>query len=360
VQYYWFNLTAQLKSPGKAKDYLAMVDISVVNGDILKRGCDLLILKHADGFYGVDAIAADRLGFSQALPANRFAIVPGTKVKATQVLFMGVGQLGDFRYSQIRKFGARSLELANQKAPHAQKICMPIHGPGYGLDENEAFLSLVAGLTDSIDAGKCSPKLEKVEIVENYDIRAKRLHHLLDELFRPTASIISSRQSVTVEMPSRKSVRGRQSKSIRDELAQYGAPSEKKVRMFVAMPFKDDYTDEYDIAITEATQYANIVCERLDKQAYVGDIVEQIRKQIEASNGLLALLNDANPNVYLEVGYAWARKKPLVLIVRKDQQLPFDLRGQKYIIYSNISDLRTKLKAELKSLNDNGVLSGKK
>jgi hypothetical protein len=35
--------------------------------------------------------------------------------------------------------------------------------------------------------------------------------------------------------------------------------------MFVAMPFKDDYTAEYDIAITEATQHANIVCERLDK-----------------------------------------------------------------------------------------------
>jgi hypothetical protein len=242
-----------------------MVDISVVNGDILKRGCDLLILKHADGFHGVDAIAADRLGFTEALPANRSAIVSGAKAKATQVLFIGVGQLGDFRYTQIRKFGGRSLELANQKAPHAQKICMPIHGPGYGLDESEAFLSLVAGLTDSIDAGKCSPELEKIEIVENYDVRAKRLRHLLDELFRPKTSKITSGQSVTIEIPPRKRVRGRQNKNIREELAHYGAPSEKKVRMFVAMPFKDDYTDEYDIAITEATQHANIVCERLDK-----------------------------------------------------------------------------------------------
>jgi hypothetical protein len=336
-----------------------MVDISLVNGDILKRGCDLLILKHADNFHGVDAIAADRLGFSKAVPINHSAIVPGAKVKATQVLFLGVGPLGGFRYPQIREFGTRSLELAHQKAPHAQKICMPIHGPGYGLDEGEAFLSLVAGLTDAIDAGKCSPELQKIEIVENYDVRAKRLRHLLNELLRPNTAMISH-HDVTIEMPSRKQGRARQNKGLREELAQYGTASEKKIRIFVAMPFKEDYTDEYDIAITEATQYANIVCERLDKQAYVGDVVEQIRKQIEASNGLVALLNDANPNVYLEIGYAWAREKPMVLIARKDQQLPFDLRGQKYIIYNNISDLRTKLKAELKSLNDNGVLSGKK
>jgi hypothetical protein len=336
-----------------------MVDISVVKGDILKRDCDLLVVKHADGFYGVDAAVAQRLDFGRKLSEDRSAIVQGENLKALQVLFIGVGPLRTFRYSQIRKFGAQALKLANDKAPHAKKICMTIHGPGYGLDESEAFLSLIAGLTDSIDAGKCSAELQKIEIVEDYDLRAKRLRRLLDETLRPKSSTSMGYHDVTIEMPREKRPKTSPNKKIRNELAHYGAASEKKIRMFVAMPFKDDYTDEYDIAITEATQYANIVCERLDKQVYVGDVVAQIREQIEASNGLLALLNDSNPNVYLEVGYAWAKGKPMVLIARKDQQLPFDIRGQKYIIYNSINDLRTKLKTELKLLNDAGILAGK-
>jgi hypothetical protein len=331
-----------------------MVDISVVNGDVLNRGCDLLILKHADGFYGVDAIAADRLAFVDPLSKGESALVPGAEVKANQVLFIGVGPLNTFRYPQIRSFGAQALRLAAQRAPRVEKICMTVHGPGFGLDESESFLSLIAGLNDTIVAGEISPALSQIEIVESYDLRAGRLHHLLSEILKTVAhDNIPRGQSWRID-------RRAPNKQIQRELADYGAASEKKVRMFVAMPFKDDYVDEYDIAITEATQYANIVCERLDKQAYVGDVVMQIRKQIEAANGLLALLNDANPNVYLEIGYAWAKKKPIVLMARKDQQLPFDIRGQKYIIYDNISDLRTKLKAELRSLNENGVLTGRK
>jgi hypothetical protein len=235
---------------------------------------------------------------------------------------------------------------------------MPIHGPGYGLDESEAFLSLIAGLIDSIDRRNCSTKLSKIEIVENYELRAKRLRHLLADVLGRKAPTRAHAAKFTLTIGTTEKGGGQTDERIREELADYGAASEKKVRMFVAMPFKDDYTDEYDIAITEAAQFANIVCERLDKQAYVGDVIEQVRKQIESANGLVALLNDSNPNVYLEIGYAWAKGKPMILIARKDQQLPFDIRGQKYIVYSNISDLRNKLRAELKSLRENGMLSG--
>jgi len=41
-----------------------MIELAVVAADITQRPCDLLVLKHADGFYGVDAIVSERLGFT--------------------------------------------------------------------------------------------------------------------------------------------------------------------------------------------------------------------------------------------------------------------------------------------------------
>jgi hypothetical protein len=44
-------------------------------------------------------------------------------------------------------------------------------------------------------------------------------------------------------------------------------------------------------------------------------------------------LSDANPNVYLEVGYAWGRGRPTLLVVRDSSHLKFDVQGQRCLIY---------------------------
>jgi hypothetical protein len=48
-----------------------MVELAVVTADITERLCDLLLLKHADGFYGVDAIVSKRLGSGRKCPRAR-------------------------------------------------------------------------------------------------------------------------------------------------------------------------------------------------------------------------------------------------------------------------------------------------
>ena len=64
----------------------------------------------------------------------------------------------------------------------------------------------------------------------------------------------------------------------------------------------------------------------------------------------------AQINVFLEIGYAWAKDKPTVLMVKKGQKLPFDITGQKCIVYSTIFELRSRLKTELKALVNDGTL----
>jgi len=87
--------------------------------------------------------------------------------------------------------------------------------------------------------------------------------------------------------------------------------------------------------------------------------MSQVKTRISSYHGMLALLNDANPNVFLEIGYAWAKDKPTILMLKKGQTMPFDISGQKCIVYNNINDLRTRLKAELKGLVDNGTLTNR-
>lgn len=343
-----------------------MIHISVVSGDILLRPSNLLVLKHADGFHGVDAAVAKRLRFSETVANGGSKVVPGRGTKADQVLFIGVGPLGQFRYEQIRRFARQCLKTAAGLETPPKVITMPVHGVNYGLDENEAFLSLVGGLTDALTNLDYPVVLQRIEIVELNSQRATRLRSLL-----ATALQVKPARSVgvrTTSSPTSRATRKARTPSVKlrprvqEELSHYGKASEKKVRMFVAMPFKDEYVDEFDVAITDAARHTKIICERIDKTSYVGDIMANLKKRIESYNGMIALLNDANPNVFLEIGYAWAKDKPTVLLVseREKKKMPFDVAGQKCIVYPNIAALRDKLKAELTTLKKDGVLKGRR
>jgi len=249
-----------------------MLSISVVEDDVLKRPCDLLVLKHADDFFGVDQIVAERLEFDDQVKAGKYALLAGKRMKAKHVLFVGVGPLGRFRYGQIRKFGAQALKLARNVVESPRTIAFTLHGPGYGLDESEAFLSLIGGLMDAVATGEFPATLETVEIVDNNRQAVERLRRLMGRALEQNSARVVKTGSVDIatrQVEKRATGTRRRElvdhQTVRQELADYGKPSENKIKVFVAMPFKEDYSDEYDIAILEATQHANILCERIDK-----------------------------------------------------------------------------------------------
>ncbi len=77
----------------------------------------------------------------------------------------------------------------------------------------------------------------------------------------------------------------------------------------------------------------------------------RVRKRIDSSTLVVADLTGANPNVYLDVGYAWGRGKSTVLLAAEGEKLEFDVQGQRLIFHKNITNHRTKLKADLKALS---------
>jgi hypothetical protein len=61
-------------------------------------------------------------------------------------------------------------------------------------------------------------------------------------------------------------------------------------------------------------------------------------------------LSTANPNVYLEVGYAWGCGVSCILLVRDFNELNFDVSGQRCMVYKRIKELEEKLSRELDGL----------
>jgi nucleoside 2-deoxyribosyltransferase len=85
-------------------------------------------------------------------------------------------------------------------------------------------------------------------------------------------------------------------------------------------------------------------------QTFTGDILYRIKSQIETASLVIADLTGANPNVYLEVGYAWGKGRPTLLLAKKGHDLKFDVQGQKCIFYENIVELEKRLQVDLPTL----------
>ena len=95
----------------------------------------------------------------------------------------------------------------------------------------------------------------------------------------------------------------------------------------------------------------------IGEQAYTGEVLHRIKEQIESAELVVALLTDANPNVYLEVGYARGRDRPTLLCIQAGDELKFDVAGHRAIEYADITDLEERFAAFLEELCRSGDIS---
>lgn len=322
------------------------IKVSVIHGDAFQIKADSLVLKYAQATYGLDrAIEREFERLGEPI-ANRFPVVgdyfftDSKKITSTKsIIFIGVPALLQFGYKEIREFGRKALVSLASSDPSIKKVLMTIHGPGYGLDEIEAFESQLAGILDSISSGSIPDNLVEIIFVEHSEGRATRLQTVLSSLFP------------TLEIPTQKSGGVKQLKETSAEtLRTAGYDSDNKKRIFVAMPFAAEFDDCFHYGIQGAVNSCGYLCERADLQSFTGDVMDFVKERIATSDFVIADLTTANPNVYLEVGYAWGLQKKTVLLVKDPKELKFDTRGQRCLPYTSIKDLETKLKNELINL----------
>ena len=133
-----------------------------------------------------------------------------------------------------------------------------------------------------------------------------------------------------------------------------GADTMKQFSVFVVMPFEKSFRDLYELAIKPACTEAGAVCDRVDHQIFLNNILERIYGQIRAADLIVGEMSGRVPNVFYEVGYAHGLGKPVILATKTADDIPFDLRHYPHIIYGDsLTDLKTQLREKVQWCMDN-------
>jgi len=71
---------------------------------------------------------------------------------------------------------------------------------------------------------------------------------------------------------------------------------------------KNEMDDVFYYGIQGPTK-KGFLCERID-----------ISERVETAAAVIVDLTDVNPNVYLELGYAWGKERPTILLPKEDEE----------------------------------------
>lgn len=116
--------------------------------------------------------------------------------------------------------------------------------------------------------------------------------------------------------------------------------------LFILMPFSQDLEPVFDV-IREAADAAGLRSFRADAISAAGPIIDQIFESIAKSGLIVADLTGRNQNVIYELGLANAMGKDTVLLSQNLQDVPFDIRSQRVLIYEpslkSMRELRQRL-----------------
>ena len=120
---------------------------------------------------------------------------------------------------------------------------------------------------------------------------------------------------------------------------------ENKKSVFVLTPFVDREYETFEI-IKKTCNDVNLNCTRGDEIYRDKDILSHIIISIAQSSVIIANLNGRNPNVFYELGICHSLGKPVILISKNKNSLPFDVQNKNVIFYDDLNDLQIKLKNE--------------
>ncbi len=121
--------------------------------------------------------------------------------------------------------------------------------------------------------------------------------------------------------------------------------------VFVAMPFAPAVVPEnvWSVSISEAIRACGMEPVRADKIVLDGAIMRQVFNEICFAAIVVAELTGKNPNSLYELGLAHALDKPVIQLIKKGEDIPFDLMHLRTIIYTpdGLEELKRRLIAAI-------------
>ena len=104
---------------------------------------------------------------------------------------------------------------------------------------------------------------------------------------------------------------------------------------FIIMPFgSEELNIVYDDFIKPSLENnCSLICERGDDVFGSNVIMDDITRSIEKARIIVADLTGRNPNVFYEVGIAHTLNKDVLLLAQNIEDVPFDLRHRRVLLY---------------------------
>ena len=102
---------------------------------------------------------------------------------------------------------------------------------------------------------------------------------------------------------------------------------------FVISPFGEPFDTYFSHIVKPALEDCGLYAIRGDSLYRPTTIVDDIWQGIRDAKLLIAELTDRNPNVFYELGLAHAISKPVILISKSIEDVPFDLRSIRVLVY---------------------------
>jgi hypothetical protein len=116
------------------------------------------------------------------------------------------------------------------------------------------------------------------------------------------------------------------------------------MKAFVIMPFAQEFDDRFQIGIKETAKELGVTAYRLDEELFDQGMLDKIYSEIVNCDFIIADLSNKNPNVFYELGFAHAKDKLCILITENAENIPFDLKHKRHIVYGqSISYLKEQL-----------------
>ncbi len=117
---------------------------------------------------------------------------------------------------------------------------------------------------------------------------------------------------------------------------------------FVISPFGEPFDTYFAHIVKPSLEECGLYAVRGDSLYRPTTIVDDIWQGIQEAKLLIAELTDRNPNVFYELGLAHAISKPVILISKSIEDVPFDLRSIRVLVYDkDHPDWGNKLRASL-------------
>ena len=127
---------------------------------------------------------------------------------------------------------------------------------------------------------------------------------------------------------------------------------------FVIMPFREPFMTLFSAAISPALEEQGLTPQLAPNIEESRDVMSNIYRGLWQSRLVVADLTGLNFNVLYELGVAFTLNKQVILVSQNVESLPFDLRRDKVLVYTDTlkgrAGLRAALSKEIQSIMTRG------